>query len=193
MKIQLASLPLILSVGNAFVVPQQGSQVTALNDNVNSMWAFDVYGREDGELPSLEIMYGEGDPWYFNPRSGISQSDFYPSVSSKIKILLKMWQAIVLPPKVVGTNVFFSSNRAMQGTDCRQQHQPKPSRLKKVGLLLLNLWKQPHKLLLCLLRSNQRRYQRWICPRSSRLKPTYEGMVQPASKLRRYKLILLIC
>ncbi|KAL3935123.1 MAG: hypothetical protein SGBAC_009300 [Bacillariaceae sp.] len=80
MKLQLVSLPLIASLANGFVIPQQQGPkaATALNDNVNSMWAFDVYGRENGVLPSMEVMYGEGDPWYFNPQGGLSQSDFYP-------------------------------------------------------------------------------------------------------------------
>lgn len=82
MKLTLASLALGLSLATAFVIPQHGvkSSTVVLHSKVNSMWAFDVYGREDGQLPSQEIMYVEGDPWYFNPRSGLGQSDFYPRV-----------------------------------------------------------------------------------------------------------------
>lgn len=82
MKLLLAFLPLVISLTHAFIIPQHGIKSTnlVLNAEVNNMWAFDVYGRDDGELPSQEIMYVEGDPWYFNPRGGISQSDFYPAV-----------------------------------------------------------------------------------------------------------------
>ena len=82
MKLTLTSLSLVLSLATALVIPQHGikSSTVVLHSKVNSMWAFDVYGREDGQLPSQEIMYAEGDPWYFNPRSGLGQSDFYPRV-----------------------------------------------------------------------------------------------------------------
>lgn len=81
MKIHLASLALVLSLTDAFTIPKEGTKATLrLNAEVNSMWAFDVYGRDNGELPSLEVMYVEGDPWYYDSRSGIGQRDFYPMV-----------------------------------------------------------------------------------------------------------------
>lgn len=83
MKIQLSALSLTLfTLSNGLVIPQHPNKATTLlNAEVNSMWAFDVYGRDDGELPSLEVMYAEGDPWYYDSRGGIGQSDFYPMVS----------------------------------------------------------------------------------------------------------------
>ncbi|CAJ1951692.1 unnamed protein product [Cylindrotheca closterium] len=105
MKLELSSLALILSLANAFVIPQQGTKAptttttTALNDKVNSMWAFDVYGRDDGELPSLEIMYAEGDPWYFNARSGLSQSDFYPTSHAGNRLQTSTSTSAVPPPQ----------------------------------------------------------------------------------------------
>lgn len=84
MKIQLFALTVAYATyADAFAPTISSAQRTStfLGAEVNSMWAFDAYGRRDGQLSSQEIMHVEGDPWYFNPGGGIGQSDFYPLVS----------------------------------------------------------------------------------------------------------------
>jgi hypothetical protein len=109
MKIQLVTLAIALSTVNAFApISSAKRALTFLNADVNYMWAFDAYGRPDGELPSPEVMYGEGDPWYFKPTGGIGQSDFYPLVS-EIGISLLPFARTILNGRFI-----FLWNREMQ-------------------------------------------------------------------------------
>ena len=58
------------------------------------MWAHDPYGRNEqqgGRLPTELVIY-EDDPWYYHPRSGISQSDFYPRVCKSIFFFKTSWR-----------------------------------------------------------------------------------------------------
>jgi hypothetical protein len=113
MKIQLITLAIILSTVNAFApISSAKRTLTFLNADVNYMWAFDAYGRPDGELPSPEVMYGEGDPWYFKASSsGVGQSDFYPLVSEIGIILLPLARTIL-----TGRFIFLW-NRDMQASN----------------------------------------------------------------------------
>lgn len=86
MKPELAILIVTLLGTNGFVLPSSKKVSTKLNSGVNSMWAHDPYGRNEqqgGRLPTELVIY-EDDPWYYHPRSGISQSDFYPRVCKSI-------------------------------------------------------------------------------------------------------------
>jgi hypothetical protein len=80
MKTHTVVIAVMLTTTNAFVVRGPAVASTSLDAEVNSVWAFDVYGRDDGELPSLEIPYTDDDAWFYHPWSGIGQSDFIAKV-----------------------------------------------------------------------------------------------------------------